>query len=471
MRVLSDIEKPSSEQLKIVSDYRPGFTLIRGAAGSGKTTTGILRLKFVTGVWQRERRRRSSADPVRVLVLTYNRTLRGYVAMLVDKQAKLEGVDVTLSTFAHWAWEALGRPEIAREKLCRQRIWALGGHLDYSREFLADEVDYVLGRFRPARVGDYANQTVKETYKRRGRGTAPRVDLVQRKRLLKEVIEPYRKWKHKEGLKDWGDIAIEMAQAPRDKRYDIVLVDEAQDFSANQLRAVTRHLAKQHSTTFVLDAMQQIYPRGFSWREVDVDIEGQHSYRLTRNYRNTRQIAAFARPLVDGLPVDDDGTLPDFDATEEEGPLPVVVRGLFNPQMDWVIAHINDLPEDESVVLLHARGGKWLDTARRRLKANGTKFVDMTRNPEWPEGVEQVGFSTMHSAKGLEFDHVVILGLNADLLPHGEEENDTQLINHRRLLAMAIGRARRSVTLSFKPAEASKLVEYLKDGTYEVVDV
>ena len=52
---------------------------------------------------------------------------------------------------------------------------------------------------------------------------------------------------------------------------------------------------------------------------------------------------------------------------------------------------------------------------------------------------EQVGLSTLHSAKGLEFDHVVVLGLNGgELMPHGESEDDAQLTNYRRLVAMAI---------------------------------
>lgn len=468
VRVLIDV-KPTGEQLQILVDYRPGFALIRGAAGSGKTTTAVLRLRYVTGVWRRQRARSKSGDPFRVLVLTYNRTLRGYVQELVERQIAADGFDLTLSTFGHWAWDLLGQPDVLKDAPRAKKLWEFGSTLGYTRDFLMGEVDYVLGRFPRARLADYANPQARDTYERRGRGAVPRVERPQRQRLLDEVIGPYETWKEREGLIDWTDVAVRVAAGDVTTRYDIVVVDEAQDFSANQVRAVTRHLARRHSTTFVLDAVQRIYPHGFSWREVGIELT--HSYRLLQNHRNTKQIAAFAQPLVEGLPIEDDGTLPDFETCDTEGILPAVVRGPYAAQMDWIIRFIQELPREESVALLHPRGGDWLNYTRRRLREKGLNYVEMTRRPEWPRGSEHIGLSTLHSAKGLEFDHIVVLGVNAELMPHGPDEDDTQLSMHRRVVAMAIGRARKTVTLSYKPEEASRVVELLDPGTYRAINV
>jgi hypothetical protein len=56
-------------------------------------------------------------------------------------------------------------------------------------------------------------------------------------------------------------------------------------------------------------------------------------------------------------------------------------------------------------------------------------------------------------------------------MPHGPEDNDTQLANHRRLVAMAIGRARNTVVLTYKPGEQSRVEQLLDPATYEIVEL
>ena len=85
MRVLSNIQ-PTPEQLKILVDDLSGFRLMRGAAGCGKTTTALLRLRQLCRSRQNRKNRLGHEDPVQVLVLTFNRTLRSYVLQLVRER-------------------------------------------------------------------------------------------------------------------------------------------------------------------------------------------------------------------------------------------------------------------------------------------------------------------------------------------------------------------------------------------------
>ena len=467
--MLSNV-RPTGEQLLIINDYRPGAVVVRGAAGSGKTTTAVLRLRHVTNVWRNAAERADSDRPVRVLVLTFNRTLRGYVEELVRKQVRSDGIYLRLDTFARWAKQLAGNPELVSTAEHERHIAQLATPLGLPRDFIVGEADYVTGRYPPGQLDGYLDRRYGEIYRRHGRGASPQMTQARRRRLVSEVVIPYAAWKRQRGLVDWNDIAVRAAAADADP-YDVVVVDEAQDFSANMVRAVLAQLSDEHSCTFVLDAAQRVYPHGFTWKEVGLDLRPNRDvFTLRQNHRNTRRIAAFARPLVDGLPLEDDGTLPDFDACEIDGELPVVVRGRFAAQMDWIVRYLRQLPTDESVGILHPKGGGWLGYVRSCLDDAGIAYVDLQRRRDWPQGPPEVGLSTLHSVKGLEFDHVVITGLEDGHMPHGDEEDDTQFAIHRRLLAMAIGRARRTVCLTYKPETEPRVIQLLDPATYRLED-
>jgi hypothetical protein len=53
-------------------------------------------------------------------------------------------------------------------------------------------------------------------------------------------------------------------------------------------------------------------------------------------------------------------------------------------------------------------------------------------------------------------------------MPHGDADDDTQLALHRRLLAMAIGRARRTVMITYKPGTEPTVISLLDPETFEV---
>jgi superfamily I DNA/RNA helicase len=283
------------------------------------------------------------------------------------------------------------------------------------------------------------------------------------------VIEPYTKWKEQTGIFDFNDLAVQLAhETSPTAKYDVIVVDEAQDLSANEVRAIRNHLNDIHAITYILDGAQRIYAKGFTWREVGLTIRPRQVFTLQINHRNTSEIAAFVIPLLEGVEVGDDGSIPDLSKCVRTGPKPSVIVGRYQQQLEWAMRYIHtqiDLTQD-SVAFLKPRGGKWFDALRQELVSEGLGFVTLTRNGDWPQGNENIALSTMHSAKGLEFDHVIVLGLSDEVTPHGIEPGDVQLDTLRRLLAMALGRARKSVVVGYKPAEASSLVSYFRPNTF-----
>ncbi|QDU26274.1 DNA-dependent helicase II [Anatilimnocola aggregata] len=464
MRTLPRVS-PTPEQLPLITNTRPGVVIIRGAAGSGKTTTALLRLKQLSAFWLARREREQITTPVRVLVITYNRTLRGYIADLAAQQIiGRANLDMEILTFAKWAKGILGNVKVV-DPAQNTELVRLCGLLPLPTAFVQGEVDYLLGRFIPTRLSDYL------TCRRDGRGAMPRVDRAMRQRILDEVVAPYLAWKREAQVLDWNDLAIQSADVVEPAGYDVIISDEVQDLSANQVRALMHFANDPSSVTFVLDAAQRIYPRGFTWAEAGVEVSPANSHRLSKNYRNTKEICQFALPLLNGLEIGDDGTFPNFDSCTTTGPKPIVLKGLFRNQVQFAINYLAEHVDlsTESVAFLHAKG--WFDFLKQQLDSNSYSYITITRQSEWPPGDENIALSTMSSAKGLEFDYVFLLGLSDDATIGSVDVEDSQLENLRRLFAMSITRARKAVVVGYKPTEESHLLSFLQHDTFEAIDV
>lgn len=462
MKTLPQV-RATAEQLPLISQNRFGVEVICGAAGSGKTSTALLRLRSLCYMFDERRKRTGVAAPVKVLVLTFNRTLAGYIRSLAQHQIEAGlNIHLQIDTFGRWANSSVAR-NIVSHQHSQQKIYQLARSLGVlAPEYIVKEVEYILGRLEPENIEAYIN------VERTGRGVLPRVDRNLRRRIIDEVITPYNSWLEGLGQLDWNQLSIAMARDVQCLGYDVVIVDESQDFSANQLRAIRHHVSQEHTITFVIDTVQRIYARGFTWAEAGYDVRPERIHRLFTNHRNSIEIAAFAAGILNGVGVDGDGAIPNLQAASVHGPLPLIIQGRYSNQASWAIRYIRqniDLAT-ESVAFLKPQAGRWFDEIRSRLDNADIGFAEITRENEWPEGPENVALCSFHSAKGLEFDYVFILGFNQENTQYANEEVDDQVLVLRRLLAVAVARARKGVVIGYKPGEASQLIQFFSPGTF-----
>lgn len=76
-------------------------------------------------------------------------------------------------------------------------------------------------------------------------------------------------------------------------------------------------------------------------------------------------------------------------------------------------------------------------------------LMSILENNEDDQVQDAVQLSTIHAAKGLEYDHVYLVGFEEDSLPHHQSRDDVGLEEERRLAYVGITRAAHSLTLSY----------------------
>lgn len=233
---------------------------------------------------------------------------------------------------------------------------------------------------------------------------------------------------------------------PLKGHWDAILVDEGQDFSPEMAHVLLALLPPHGVLTVAQDEQQCLYqPEDSGWEKMG--IAGLRLRRLQRQYRNTRAIARMAlRLLPEGEPV------PELAGAEGEAPCwlqsadaPSLVRdvadavatlvreGVSMSEIAILYAHsrleglASSLPES-LLEAVEARGvmARWV--AR---DATSKRYFDIT--------TDSVCISTIHSAKGLDFSHVFLLGMDR-LQP----EN----LRQRRLAYVGMTRAREHLTLA-----------------------
>ncbi|MFD0773446.1 UvrD-helicase domain-containing protein [Streptomonospora algeriensis] len=431
-----------------------GPARVMGGPGTGKTVVALHRARALA-----ER----GAGPV--LVTTFTSTLAESLAagmkVLADTPEMLEAVTVeNVDRLAHRVFrEVHGQPRLLKPPQERE-LWSTAAErtgTDFSPAFLAEEWRQVI----LAKQTDSADAYLAA--KRTGRGR--RLGSAQKARVWQAVCEFQRElregdlWTHESVCAEAARILAERDEKP----YRHVVVDEAQDLSAEKWRLLRAAVPQAPDDVFIAgDTHQRIYANRISLREVGIDVAGR-SRRLRVNYRTTAQILGWSLELLHGESIDDmDGGLETLAGCRSEvSGLPpqltgfanrtAELRALADTVQEWLASDV--LPGEIGVA---ARSNRLAQEAADALVGAGVP-ARMLSGGRAEEDAVSVG--TMHRMKGLEFRCLAVVGADADQIPSAKaitpESEDAvahanDLQRERCLLFVACTRARELLNVTWQ---------------------
>ncbi len=260
-------------------------------------------------------------------------------------------------------------------------------------------------------------------------------------RKLKEVDDAYR---------EIADLLL--AENSESSEYSAIVIDETQDFGPQALRLLRAMIPPDpNDLFFVGDGHQRIYSRHrASMSKCGIDIRGR-ARKLYLNYRTTDEIRRQAVALLEGCEVDDLDDGHDENRRYKSlshGPAPSIVsadgvEAAATQVLDFLATFREDRGENESLpsVCVIASSEKIREVLAKQVQAAGFLCVTISAQANHSDARDVVHFATMHRAKGLEFDGVIVVA------PESYFGTPEETGNQRKLLYVALTRAKRSAAL------------------------
>jgi superfamily I DNA/RNA helicase len=399
---------PIGRQVDVLYLSPTGHNVVLGTAGSGKTTMAIHRAVHL-------------GDPAvpgsgRTLLLTFNKALVSYLRHLSPRSMP----NVTIEHYH----------QFARGYLAHRGLMGWNQILDRREPLLAEAVDQVKRAAGANPVFDrpiafYAD----EVQWMAGNGVFQLVDYLQaerlgrsvplqpsQRRLVFQVVDTYRALRAAAHRRyDWDDLAAavhsELQVDIDPRRYRHIVIDEGQDFSPEMIRSLVLAADPKGSVTFFGDYAQQIYGQRMSWKSFGLKVRDVFEFK--ENYRNTAEIARLALAMSEMSHFRDSADLVEPNNPTAAGPKPALVscanRGV---EIDLILKQAAVLRSANTVAVL------FRDRADERLVAGrlaGATRLHRDMGAWDPSPGVFVG--TYHSAKGIEFDYVLMPFCGADRLP------------------------------------------------------
>lgn len=431
-------------QNKLACGDRSGPVRVLGGAGTGKTVVAMHRARWLADNRTPDGKKVLFTTFTKNLAIDIEQNLRSLCGIATLAKLEVRNLDAWVHGFMRRR-KLEHRIVYDRKQDAPQQAWQAAmavrdTTLDLADNFYEQELEQVILA---------QGITTREQY-RTARRTGRESVLGRAKRdAVWPVFEEYRGQLSSRKLKEVDDAYREvsdllLADNERTTDYSAIIVDETQDFGPQALRLLRALIPSgPNDLFFVGDGHQRIYSRNrAAMSKCGVDIRGR-ARKLYLNYRTTDEIRRQAVALLEGCEVDDldDG----HDETRRykslsHGPAPIVVTAdCLETAANHVISFTKLFREqnvDVHTLCVIAFSEKSRDSLVKQAQGAGLSCVTITAQTNHSDSREVVHFATMHRAKGLEFDAVIVVA------PESYFGEPAETGSQRKLVYVALTRAK-----------------------------
>jgi len=419
-------------QFELITRPSSGFVVIRGTAGSGKTTVALHRIAYLAFD-------DPQIDSSQTLVVVFSRALRDYVSHVLPA---LGVQHVQVRTFEEWSAEQVRRlfPKLPRRM--RESPPAVVHRLKLHPGLITALARQIERNPGPATaeqvIDDWASvlsqaALLEEVFAQVASDAFTTDELVRAASWSRDRCQEVVAWTEgslsSNAEMDPEDDAIllrawqlRVGAIPvgggRPLRYRHIAIDEVQDFSPIEVQVLLDCLDERQSITLAGDTQQHVVQDGgfTSWSAFfkDLGLDGTEVNTLTISYRCSHEIAEFAIGLLGSLREDEQ-----MPTTTRSGPpvelfrftdhgacvafLADALRALLAQEP---LASVALLTPSRDLSALYHRGLTNCEVDRLRRVEN--------QDFHFAPGIE---ITEIDQVKGLEFDYVILVEVSGGVFP------------------------------------------------------
>jgi len=449
-------------QRHLVTNNWNGPVRVLGGAGTGKTVVAIHRAKWlVENVFTNEHEKILFTTFTRNLAADIKENLGKICSEKLMRRIEVVNLDRWVSGFLRKNKYMYNIDYGDRTKSLWEKALTLApSELGFSDSFYREEWERVI---QPQSITSF-QEYLKAS--RIGRGT--RLTRKYRKSIW-TVFEEYRLLLNENNFCEIEDAMRDACALIRDKGnvlpYKAVIVDEAQDMSVQAFKLIRQLIpgGDQKNDLFIAgDAHQRIYRHKIILGQCGINIRGR-GRRLKINYRTTEENRHWAETLLKDIKFDDlDGGLDDQKGYKSliHGVVPTIENAAsFQNEIEFIAQYLERIEKKYgslNEICLVARTHDLLKQYEGALKFKGLDTYFIKRSEAENRRKQGIRLATMHRVKGLEFDRVIIAGVNKGIVPFENKwiktsdkvirlASETQ---ERALLYVAATRAKKEVVVT-----------------------